>query len=63
MGYGVDCVCYSEYLSSRDYKDFEMIFKGLGLQNLINYYTIKELSDKIINKTGDIREMTLNAIS
>jgi hypothetical protein len=31
MGYGVDCVCYSEYLSSRDYKDFEMIFKGLGL--------------------------------
>jgi hypothetical protein len=31
MGYGVDCVCYSEYLSSRDYKDFEMIFRGLGL--------------------------------
>jgi hypothetical protein len=31
MGYGVDCVCYSEYLSSRDYNDFEKIFRGLGL--------------------------------
>ena len=51
MGYGVDCVCYSLNLSSRDYKDFEMVFRGLGLQNLINYYTFKELSDKIINKT------------
>lgn len=27
MGHKVDCVCYSAYLSERDYDDFKDIFK------------------------------------
>lgn len=29
MGHKVDCVCYSSYLSQRDYEDFEPIFREL----------------------------------
>lgn len=29
MGYRIDCVCYSAYLSDRDFNDFKPIFEEL----------------------------------
>ena len=28
MGHSVTCVCYSDYLSNRDFKDFKDIFEA-----------------------------------
>lgn len=37
LGYDVRCVCYSKFLSSRDYKNFEKLFKSLGVDKRIKY--------------------------
>lgn len=39
MGHEVDAVCYSRYLSDRDYKDFSGIFKDLEVDTKISYGT------------------------
>ena len=40
IGYNVDVVCYSPYLSERDYKSFENLFKELKIEDKIKYATI-----------------------
>lgn len=41
LGFKVRTVCYSEYLSNRDYKLFEEVFARFGLQKYVKYSTIK----------------------
>jgi hypothetical protein len=56
LGFDVDCVCYSKYLSQRDYQAFKHIFVTLGIQSHISYGSFNELCEKqIINRVGDIR--------
>ncbi len=32
LGFKVDCVCYSQYLSCRDNSDFEQMFEDFGVE-------------------------------
>lgn len=58
FGYCVDCVCYSKYLSERDYAFFEKIFKNLDVAHKISYSTFAQLASRNINESGDVREGT-----
>ena len=58
LGFHVDCVCYSEYLSSRDYSAFERIFELFGVQDHVKYDTFTSLSKRLINSVCDVREGT-----
>ncbi len=62
MGYEIDCVCYSEYLSQRDYDAFVTIFKAFGLLDQIHYGTFNQLSENFINQYGDTRELIVSHI-
>ncbi len=44
-GFEVNCACYSEYLSIRDYTSFEEMFKILGISHLIKYGTFNQLCE------------------
>jgi hypothetical protein len=55
-------VCYSAYLSERDHKDFEDVFKHFGVNEMVTYGTFQQLSEKLINEEGDVRTMTLDVI-
>jgi hypothetical protein len=43
LNYQAKTVCYSDYLSKRDYKAFESLFIALNIANLIQYQTIGNL--------------------
>ena len=58
----VDCVCYSAYLSERDERDFEAVFKHFGVNDMVNYGTFQQLCERLINVDGDVRSMTLDVI-
>ena len=58
----VDCVCYSAYLSERDNKDFEAVFKHFGVSEMVQYGTFQQLSERLINEEGDVRAMTLDVV-
>ena len=63
-GYGVDCVCYSGMLSSRDRDDFEPMFKSFSVTDQIRYGTFDSLSELLIKEThGDLRQMACDYIS
>eukprot|EP01084_Bolivina_argentea_P258927 436713_1 len=62
LGFNVNCVCYSKYLSQRDYKAFEPLFISLGIQDHIVYGTFNELCENIINENGNIRDMVHDLI-
>jgi hypothetical protein len=49
FGYDIDCACYSDYLSRRDYQAFEPIFSTLGLVDYIHYGTFNQLCERYIN--------------
>ncbi|KAL4460810.1 hypothetical protein ABPG74_016282 [Tetrahymena malaccensis] len=55
IGFEVDCCCYSQYLSERDYNDFESFFINYSIQKLIQYNTFYKLTEKIINQPNDHR--------
>lgn len=55
-------MCYSAYLSERDHKDFEDVFKHFGVNEMVTYGTFQQLSEKLINEEGDVRTMTLDVI-
>lgn len=55
FGYHVDCVCYSEYLSQRDYNDFTYLFAAFGMLEQIKYGTFNSLCENLINDRGDLR--------
>eukprot|EP00956_Cyclotella_meneghiniana_P041584 scaffold231470_cov23-Cyclotella_meneghiniana.AAC.1 len=58
LGFKVRTVCYSEYLSNRDYKLFEEVFCHFGLQRHVKYSTIKKYAGDSIAAKGDIRDLT-----
>ena len=60
LGFQVRCVCYSEYLSNRDYELFRDVFGRFGLLKSINYSMITTLSEETTAAKGNIREMTLS---
>jgi len=63
MGFSVDCACYSEYLSRRDYLAFSTLFTDFGVYEYIVYGTFTELCERFLNqRAGDIRETVQNLI-
>lgn len=62
MGYEVDCACYSDYLSQRDFEDFKSMFDAFRLRGKIRYGTFNRLCEGIINGAEDVRTAVINAI-
>lgn len=62
IGYEVHAVCYSSYLSERDYKSFEPLFKFLDLDDHIFYGTFNQISEVILQKQFDIRQKSVELI-
>ena len=58
LGFRVCTVCYSEYLSDRDFRLFEEVFDRFGLSNLIAYSKITASAEDATARKGDIRSMT-----
>mmetsp|Transcript_25094 Transcript_25094/g.54270 ORF Transcript_25094/g.54270 Transcript_25094/m.54270 type:complete len:3102 (+) Transcript_25094:270-9575(+) len=56
LGYSVDCACYSQYLSRRDYSAFSKLFEEFGVNDSIKYGTFNELCERYLNSAGDIRD-------
>merc|ERR1711990_681146 len=52
LGFAVDCVCYSKYLSERDKEYFLKVFTALGIENQIEYDTFDKLAERSINADG-----------
>ena len=44
MGINVRCICYSDYLSQRDWRAFRDVFDALKVDQLIKYSTITTYS-------------------
>ena len=63
LGFSVRCVCYSEYLSDRDYDLFKDIFIQYDVESKIVYSKITTMSEDRIADKGDIREMTLDLLT
>jgi hypothetical protein len=62
LGYEVYCVCYSKYLSDRDFDAFKELFQILDLKEFIHYGTFYEICEQIINKHGNLRKIFENFI-
>ena len=62
IGYEVHAVCYSSYLSERDYNSFKPLFEFLGLQDHIYYGTFNQMSEIILQKQFDIRQKSVELI-
>lgn len=58
LGFRVRCICYSEYLSWRDYNLFAHMFEDFGVSHLITYSKITTFSEDQIAQKGDIRGLT-----
>jgi len=43
LGFNVFCVSYSKYLSERDFKSFENLFKSLEVYEKIRYGTFQDM--------------------
>ena len=55
LGFGVDVVCYSDYLSDRDFESFQHMFMKFGLSISIRYGSFKTICEKFLNERGNIR--------
>jgi hypothetical protein len=62
LNFSVRCVCYSEYLSSRDYNDFKDVFTAFHCHQRIVYSKIVAFSEDSVKRKGNIRELTQNLI-
>ena len=63
LGYRVDVVCYSQYLSERDYECFYSLFCELGLKEKIFYGTFDDLANRALNENGDLCELSRSLIT
>jgi hypothetical protein len=54
LGYQVDVVCYSEYLSVRDFESFRSIFERLDVLKQIQYSDFTKLSNRILSAGEDV---------
>lgn len=55
-GCDVDCACYSQYLSDRDYKDFMGLFLAFGVNRKIRYGTFNVICEQFLNRSVNIRK-------
>lgn len=62
LGFDVYSICYSSYLSKRDYQDFVDIFEAFGIKEKIVYSTISEMCEITINQTGSVRDLTKSVV-
>jgi len=60
LGFKVHCACYSKILSNRDYNAFKDFWELFDIQSEIQYSTMSELAEKMINENGNVRELTEN---
>ena len=58
LGFPVRVVCYSEYLSNRDAKEFARTFSEFGVAQRIRYSTITSFFDESAAAMGDMRSST-----
>lgn len=58
LGFRVRTVCYSEYLSSRDYSLFEEVFQKFGVLDLVTYSKITTFAEDSTALKGNIRDLT-----
>ncbi|CAE8585703.1 unnamed protein product [Polarella glacialis] len=63
LGFRVRCVCYSEYLSQRDWNLFKDLFVAFNLDDRIIYSKITEFSEDATLAKGNIRALTLDLIN
>ena len=63
LGFRVRCVCYSEYLSARDYQDFKKIFEAFECTAKVTYSTIVQFSEDAVGQRGDVRKLTQNLLT
>ncbi len=59
LGFEVRDACYSDYLSSRDAKEFHQTFADFRVAPHIKYSKITTFSEDMVAKKGDIRSLTL----
>jgi energy-coupling factor transporter ATP-binding protein EcfA2 len=59
LGFRIRCVCYSEYLSNRDYELFREVFQYFDLIGSVKYCKITTLSEETTAAKGNIRDLTL----
>lgn len=57
----VSCVCYSSYLSDRDFSDFESMFHDFGVADRVHYGTLQNLCERMLNEEGSVRDLTIDA--
>jgi len=62
QGYSVNCACYSDYLSKRDYEGFLPMFTAFGVHEYVTYGTFPELCEGLLNVNADIRKSVINII-
>jgi len=62
LGFRVRCVCYSEYLSKRDYELFKDVFDRFHLLDVIKYSKITKFSEDTTAAKGDIRKLTASLL-
>ena len=55
VGCDVNCACYSQYLSNRDYESFLPLFTAFKVTAYIKYGTFAGLCEDYINKDVDVR--------
>jgi len=59
IGYDVDVVCYSAYLTQRDHDTFRKLFRECQVANQIAYKTIGDITNRYFtDKVGDIRAIS-----
>ncbi|XP_047142319.2 uncharacterized protein LOC105845986 [Hydra vulgaris] len=63
IGFDVNCACYSEYLSTRDYKSFLPLFTSLDLTLHIKYATFNAICEDVINQNCNIRNRVADLVS
>ena len=52
------CICYSTYLSLRDYDAFKSMFKAFGVDDSIQYSTVKDACGELYDRGGNTRELS-----
>eukprot|EP00957_Ditylum_brightwellii_P151643 11548066-Ditylum_brightwellii.AAC.1 len=62
LGFKARCVCYSEYLSERDFGLFRDVFDDFAVREHVKYSKITTLSEDKTKAKGDIRMLTENLL-
>mmetsp|Transcript_1307 Transcript_1307/g.2561 ORF Transcript_1307/g.2561 Transcript_1307/m.2561 type:complete len:1973 (-) Transcript_1307:280-6198(-) len=62
-GYRVDCACYSDYLSRRDFDAFRFLFQKFRVEKHISYGTFNQLCENMLNRMCDIRQTVCEMVT